>query len=407
MKISELQGELKVETKLNVEIEDSEAFVSSVIFYKKKTDICSLNMQINLTFVTGFLIVAIAQSVFAAAMLFLSRDNRSSNRLLSVLILLLALWLTDHFMRIAGIYNQDPQLYFLPLFYSLAFGPLIWCYVRSLVNAAFHLGRKDLWHFIPVMIQAALYWSLTFLPYRTKYWFWEHVHKPYTYRLEFDATWLSLIIYLILAFRLVKRYQAWLRDNYSETSRIRLNWLKVLLLALIVVCVQWLAEVILRDGLGIYFQYDFSVQLLALLMILLAVAGHSQPSLGKIVYQSQPKEETSLPFQTDPEILVRLVAAMEQDRLYLNPTLDLNELSAALKLSPRVVSRHINTGMGVSFSDYVNGYRVKEVKRRIRQGDLEKLTLLAIALESGFNSKTSFNRVFKDMEGMAPSEFRE
>lgn len=364
-------------------------------------------MQIHFTLLTGFLLVVIAQSFFAAGLLFCSRENRPSNRLLALLIVTLALWLIDHFMRIAGIYQQQPNLYFLPIFYSLGFGPLIWFYVRSLVNANFRLRRSDLLHFLPVALQALLYITLTFSSYRTKYNFWENIHKPFTYRLEFDGTWLSLMIYLSLSFRLVVRYQSWLKDNYSETSLIRLNWLKVLLGALIVVCVQWLIEVMLRDGLQVYFQYDYSVQLLGMLVLMLGAGGLRQSSLAQITYQPPPKEDLSTPFQADPMVMERLTTAMQTDRLYLNPTLTLAELSATLKLSPRVVSKHINAGLGISFSDYVNRYRVAEVKRRLGNGDLQKLTLLGIALESGFNSKTSFNRIFKEMEGIAPSDFKQ
>ncbi|WP_343523935.1 helix-turn-helix domain-containing protein [Pedobacter sp.] len=362
-------------------------------------------MQIELNFITAFLIAVISQSIFAAFILFVSRNNQHPNRLLAALIVILALWLSDHFMRISGIYRQMPNLYFLPIFYSLAFGPLIWFYVRSLTNSNYKINQKELIHLVPVAFQALLYWVLAFSPYTTKYWFWEHIHKPYTYRLEFDGTWISMVIYLSLSLRLVKDYQIWLADHYSETSKIRLNWLKAVLLALIIVCLQWFIEVVLREFMGIYFNYDYSVQLLGLLILILGVAGLRQSSLAGIVYQPGKREDAAQPFQTDPLILERLINAMEHDRLFLNPTLTLAEMSAYLKLSPRLVSKHINQGLGLSFIDFVNRYRIDEVKRRLRAGDLTKLTLLAIAQESGFNSKSSFNRIFRDSEGIAPSDF--
>lgn len=347
----------------------------------------------------------IAQSIFAAGLLFFSRDNRASNRLLSMLILALALWLIDQFMRISGIYNTAPKFYFTPLFYSLAFGPLIWFYVRSLINSDFRLHLRDFLHFIPVFVQSVLYWSLTFLPYQAKYWFWENVHKPYTYRLEFDATWVSLAIYVLFSLRLVRRYQHWLGDNYSETSLIRLNWLRVLLVVLIILCFQLFAELILRDFFGIYFRYDYSVQLLGLFVLMLGVGGLRQHSLGGIAYQEPQLEDYVDPFEPDPLITKKILMAMEQDKLYLNPTLSLNEFSSKLGLPARLVSKHINAGIGTSFNEFVNRYRVADVKRRLEKGDLKKFTLLSIAMESGFNSKTSFNRIFKEMEGIAPSKF--
>lgn len=108
---------------------------------------------------------------------------------------------------------------------------------------------------------------------------------------------------------------------------------------------------------------------------------------------------------TDLAVLRLIENSMVAEKLYLNPTLTLIQMATALKLTPKVISRHINTGFNKSFNDYVNGYRIEEVKRRLKSSDLEKLTILGIAYDSGFNSKTTFNRIFKEFTGMAPSEF--
>ncbi|MBC8082005.1 MAG: AraC family transcriptional regulator, partial [Hymenobacter sp.] len=70
-----------------------------------------------------------------------------------------------------------------------------------------------------------------------------------------------------------------------------------------------------------------------------------------------------------------------------------------------LISFTVNAGFGRSFNDLVNGYRVAEVKRRLATPDAQRLTLLGIAFESGFNSKTTFNRIFKQLTGKAPREW--
>lgn len=360
-------------------------------------------MQISFTWITALLALIISQSLLAAGLLLFARDNKLSNRILSALILLFTLWLSDDFLRIGGIYHQRPSLYFLPIFYSFAFGPLIWLYVQSLTNADFRFKPKHWLHFVPALLQAMLYWTLTFASYSVKYWYWEHVHRSYTYRLEFDGTWVSLIVYLFLSFHLVAGYQRWVTNNFSEVSGIRLNWLKLILAALILLCLQWFAEIILRDGFNIYFNYDYTVQLLGVLILILAVGGLRQASLKGVHYEEPAVEKD--PFTPDQAVLQKITAAMETDQLYLNPTLTLAEMATHLKTSSRIISRHINNGFGQSFNDYVNRYRVEAVKQRIAVGDLQKFTILAIALDCGFNSKTSFNRVFKEMTGMPPSDY--
>ncbi|MFD2786297.1 helix-turn-helix domain-containing protein [Hymenobacter rubripertinctus] len=81
------------------------------------------------------------------------------------------------------------------------------------------------------------------------------------------------------------------------------------------------------------------------------------------------------------------------------------ELSAHTGLAPRLISFTVNQGFGRSFNDVVNGYRVAEVKRRLAAPDARRFTLLGLALECGFNSKTTFNRIFKQFTGQAPSEW--
>jgi AraC-like DNA-binding protein len=102
----------------------------------------------------------------------------------------------------------------------------------------------------------------------------------------------------------------------------------------------------------------------------------------------------------------RIRRALEDEQLYLNATLTLAELSAHTGLAPRLISFTVNNGFGQSFNDLVNGYRVEAVKRRLANpADVARLTLLGIAFECGFNSKTTFNRIFKQFTGVAPSEF--
>ena len=97
---------------------------------------------------------------------------------------------------------------------------------------------------------------------------------------------------------------------------------------------------------------------------------------------------------------------MEEDRIFLNPELNLDALSKHLGLPSKTVSTVLNQQLHKSFTEYVNGYRVQEVKRRLEESHASNLTILGIALESGFNSKASFQRIFKEMTGTSPGAFQ-
>ncbi|UOQ76780.1 helix-turn-helix transcriptional regulator [Hymenobacter sp. 5516J-16] len=95
---------------------------------------------------------------------------------------------------------------------------------------------------------------------------------------------------------------------------------------------------------------------------------------------------------------------MEAERPYLAPELTLGELATQLRTNTSWLSRVINAGCGQNFNDFINEYRIREAERRLRDPQFRHYTLLAVALEVGFNSKSTFNRVFRKLRGVTPSE---
>ncbi len=367
-------------------------------------------MQIRFTFEVVLAMFIINVGFFSAGLLWFQSHNRQANRFLAGLMTAISCWQIDGFFRVSGLYGQNANLYFLPIFYSFGFGPLIYFYVKSLTNSDFHFTGKNWLHFIPVAIQALVYVFLSFQSYEFRNWFWANVHYPITYSIEFDGTWLSLLVYLILSLRLLQKYSHYVQENFSETSRLTLRWLRVLLLILAVICGQWAVELVLRDIFHTFYQYDYSYWLLCVFLIALGVAGLQQGNLASVQFQPEPAVDmTASPakvtIDVNPDYIERIRASMTIQKLYLNPTLTLTELAQHVALNPKVVSQVINAGIGKSFNDFVNDYRVDEVKQRLRTNDMARLTLLGIALESGFNSKTTFNRIFRQHTGQSPSEF--
>ena len=97
---------------------------------------------------------------------------------------------------------------------------------------------------------------------------------------------------------------------------------------------------------------------------------------------------------------------MESNRPYLDPELTLPKLADDLKVTNHHLSQVINEVHGKNFFNFINEYRVEEVKRKIQDPKYQNYTLLGIAFESGFNSKSAFNRVFKNITGTTPSTYR-
>ncbi|MFD2593095.1 helix-turn-helix domain-containing protein [Aquimarina hainanensis] len=116
---------------------------------------------------------------------------------------------------------------------------------------------------------------------------------------------------------------------------------------------------------------------------------------GEEIDASEVKEQIGL-----------LKRIMREDKPFLDPNISLKSLASLVSITDKKLSALLNQYMNISFYDYINGYRVEEVKKKINDRTFDHLTLLAIAYDSGFNSKTSFNRIFKKIEGISPSEYK-
>jgi len=117
-----------------------------------------------------------------------------------------------------------------------------------------------------------------------------------------------------------------------------------------------------------------------------------------------PNDSTKL--EGKEALLQKLKQHLETSKPYLNPEVTLNELAQQLNVPARQLSTLINQELGQTFFDMINHYRIEEAKRRIRESEDEKLTILEVMYQVGFNSKSSFNTAFKKYTGVTPSDYK-
>jgi AraC-like DNA-binding protein len=122
----------------------------------------------------------------------------------------------------------------------------------------------------------------------------------------------------------------------------------------------------------------------------------------------QKKETKSLSFTAEElsKWKIQVEKYIEEKKPFLEPEYHLTDLASALKLKPYLLSEILNQGVGGSFFDIINRYRIDEAKRRLRDPAFDHMKILAIAMDCGFNSKSSFNDIFRKMNGITPSQFR-
>lgn len=215
-------------------------------------------------------------------------------------------------------------------------------------------------------------------------------------------------------------YQKNLPNHYSYTETINLDWLKWLTITIPVLFIllfslirlgswAWVAanEMFLYVG-AVLAIWGFLIGYFSLRqrMLLLSAADSKIEDKNKDSYLDVPYKKSGLDAVRVENIFLALLSHMDSRQAFLREDLSLSQLAEELALNPNQLSQAINQHSGGNFFSFVNAYRVEEVKKKLLDPAFSHLSILGIALDSGFRSKSAFNRIFKQQVGMGPSEYQ-
>lgn len=365
-------------------------------------------MQITLP-LSSLIIIAIGSvgvtlSVFMGILLLAQKNkNHLSVGLLGLLLILTGLTLLNDLLVTSGISNRIQELYFIPIYYSLSIPPLFYLFVKS--KFKFRLGRFDWIHAIIPVVQALVYFSIGFRPVAFKSQLYsESAFRTYL-NVESILFPISLVGYTILALALLKKKD---HKSFFWTEDIRI-WLTRFSYGMLGIAAMEFAFSLLANNSSISSAevpfYLGHTLILSAFAFWIALNGFRQYYPLK-VFTSKPGQSALLIDEEELEQLKeKLSLLMTQNQVFLNPDLNLELLARYLGISEKRCSYLLNTGMGSNFNQYINQLRIDAFKRRIRRGENKTFTLTSIAYDCGFDSKSTFNRVFKSSCGMTPSEY--
>lgn len=351
--------------------------------------------------------------------------KKSSTRIYLIPLFLIVLC---HILFFYGYLHQlrELTLVFLLLTTGTGFilGPLIYCYSKTLMEKEFQLKRKHLYH----LFLFGFFWIFFTVPYTINLFLKEAYFEYVQMVLDilgdtinlFES--LAIFVYLILCYRLWKRHQQVTKKEFADLEYKDLYWLRNMMIGLGGVLFFDMMVIIYESTFGTFSWNSgyLTIVAIVILLIYLTIYGIRQTRVlvpDFLLEVSEVSEEliqenrqayhlTNISKEEIAILQNKVSHSLKKDRVYLEEELTLSSWANSLGISAKKLSELLNLHMGITFYDLINQYRVDEVKNKIKSTEFEHLTLLAIAYESGFRSKTSFNRVFKQIEGCSPSQYK-
>jgi AraC-like DNA-binding protein len=359
-------------------------------------------MQPSLNFLAVLNLLGAAQgALLALALLSLKRGNRFANRILAALTIAISFVVCGAVLLTTNYIFVFPHLSRLHHPFVFLVGPFLFLYLKTLISAKHTFKKKDFLHFVPSVLCAL---------YLIPYYFLISEHSRGSpgewYYLRSALFIVQFLVYLALIVSMLIRYsrRAYHESAYSKHVLLQLRFFVGFSTVL------WVGAVLrfaFDDGGATNLLVPFGISVLIYTMCYL---GLSKPEVFVKDEENAPPpkkyEKSTLLPQWSDRYLSKLLEAMENEKPYTESDLTIQKLATKLSIPSQHLSQVINERLGQSFTDFINSYRVEEAKRRLLDPNLKHNTILAISEEAGFNSKSSFNAVFKKYTNMTPSEYR-
>jgi AraC-like DNA-binding protein len=363
------------------------------------------------------------QALLFALILFLfsNKENRSK-RILGYYMILNVLMYSYMFFYYSGFYDVIliPYYFIIPI--VLLIQPFFFFYIKSLTKPDFKCTYKQLFHFLPSLIFLIMNISLySFLSYDDKInlmsfsvnsdnqilQFFLQMHlKGYHLILSIQA-----IIYISFVIIAIYKYKKQMPANFSNFKDVNLNWLIILL-------VFYLAISTLQESLGyidnLFYDSEARIWFNLFMIFTLAYIGISGLRQKEIFItaeadikepQTVKYEKSSLKDDVKNELITKLKKYLNEEKPYLNNDLKLDDIANKLETNRQYLSQIINETYKQNFFTLINNYRINEAKKLFFNQKHKQLSIMGVANSVGFNSKSTFNTLFKKFTGKTPSQF--
>jgi len=358
--------------------------------------------------------IVIFQLLLLSVFLFsINRGKSRSNRLLAAFFLLLAINLTDGLLVYYGFYEKFPALAHVEDGFVFLIGPVLFFYTKSVVYRKFEWKTTDLLHLIPFIAFTVVFQTY----YHLQPSDYQHLIQSAIQRQELPPGFYYSILlvyahlgtYIYFAYREIIFYRQQLQQRFSQLKKRNLDWLIFMIFSVAVMLLITLTysllplatQALLHVGLIVVIAFIFGF------VNTIVWKALNQPLIFSGVEQEEAVNTVGALNEFErTEYDRKIQQAITTEHAFLNSDLTLDDLAERTNIPAKKLSQFINEYYRQNFFDFVNSYRINEAKRILTESKDPKLTVQEVMYQSGFNSKSSFNTLFKKKTGQTPSEFR-
>ena len=384
-----------------------------------ENDICFMDdySSVSTGIWPAFLFFGVLQGLLITVGLLVHKNGRKfSNRLLAFLLFIFSLHLSEYLNIASGFYQQTPHLIGISVPFIFLIGPVFYLYTVSLLQQEFRIDLKQTLHFAPSIFCYIILLQFYILPPHEKSDLVKQILSngyvifPLGQFLILTLSSIQMLVYFYVTHSFVREIEEDSIQKFSNPDVLNSAWFKQISLGFSLYMILFFVAYFQLFFIKFHHQEVIYVIMFVMSFFVHAV-GFNAIRNPKIFARSEHTQDfpkyrnTAIPKHVSKAYAQQLFQYMETSKPFLNSELKLNDIANALGIEPYQLSQVINSEFNKNFFDFVNEYRVEEAKSRILGTKFQHYTLLAIALDVGFNNKSSFNRVFKKHTNTTPSSF--
>ena len=366
--------------------------------------------------------IGIFLSLFLAVLLFTKKHRILSDTILGICLTSISIYLLNYYLNYLGYWHKYPHLVGATHPFPLLYAPFIYLYFFVNLRKEQRFKWKDILHFLPFILT-----YVSMFPFLFGYSAAEKAmldeegfNSPFRYFFMFSFIEYLIVsaVYLVLTYIKIYHYQRVIKNNFGYNEGISLWWLLMLLDGFVIIYGAISIIYVVQFELDINLGFKAELIPYALFVVFVAFIGffgiryqgiftaEKTKNIELVEPQEENKYQKSGLKDAEAETLhQQMCSLMEKEKPYLEPKLSLGQLAEMLGVAANKLSQVINQYEEKNFYDFVNGYRVQEFIVRAQNDKNKNLNLLGIAYGSGFNSKSSFNQVFKKFMGETPTSY--